>query len=93
MSNKYNTAVPIETSYFQWRGHTFMNKKFIFSNVDACLTQFENVLESRAMNVETNWKRIIKARMSTGMANWAKEVIKENNMITWNQFKLLRKSK
>ncbi|KAG2189718.1 hypothetical protein INT46_002651, partial [Mucor plumbeus] len=93
MSNEYNTAVPIETPYFQWRGHTFMNKKFIFSNVDACLTQFENVLESRAMNVETNWKRIIKARMSTGMANWAKEVIKKNNMITWNQFKLLLKSK
>lgn len=71
-----------------------MAKKFIFSDIDACLTQFENVLESETMNIKRRWKRIIKARMSTGMANcWAKEIIAQNPSITFNGFKTLLKSR
>ena len=44
-------------------------KKFIFQSIDACLTQFEDVLESRAISVGANRKRIIKPKMSTGMVS------------------------
>ncbi|CEP19817.1 hypothetical protein [Parasitella parasitica] len=88
-----DSSVPSDTPYFQWKGHKFMSKKYVFRNVDMCLTQLENVLESRSMDVETHWKRIIKARMSTGMANWAKEILKSNSLLTWGQFKVLLKAK
>ncbi|CEP12422.1 hypothetical protein [Parasitella parasitica] len=35
----------------------------------------DDVLESRKLNVESEWKRIVKPRMSIPMANWTRGVI------------------
>ncbi|EPB89655.1 hypothetical protein HMPREF1544_03453 [Mucor circinelloides 1006PhL] len=79
--------------YIQWRGHKFNNKKFIFPIMDACFQQFQDVLESRAINPETNWKRIIKSKMSTGKAAWTRELISKYPAISWGQFKSKVKTK
>ncbi|CAO3629052.1 unnamed protein product [Mucor fragilis] len=52
-SNNNNNIVPSDTPYIQWKGHKFNNKKFIFPTMDACFQQFQDVLESRGMSVET----------------------------------------
>ena len=62
--------------------------------MDAWLTQFEDVLESRSINVELNWKRIIKPKMSTGMTEWTRKLIDEQHpTISWGQFKAKLKAK
>gem|GEM_PF-1640441 len=85
--------VPSDTPYIQWRGHKFNSKKFIFPTMDACFQQFQDVLESRGINLETNWKRIIKPKMSTGMAAWTRELISKYPAISWGQFKSKVKTK
>lgn len=55
--------------------------------MEPCLTQFEDVLESRSISVKSNWKRIIKPKMSTGMASWTRELIENYPHISWGQFK------
>ncbi|EPB81919.1 hypothetical protein HMPREF1544_11340 [Mucor circinelloides 1006PhL] len=83
-----------DTPYIQWRGHKFNSKKFIFPTMDACFQQFQDVLESRGINLETNWKRIInKPIMSTGMAAWTRELISKYPAISWGQFKSKVKTK
>jgi hypothetical protein len=52
-----SSLVPCGTPFMQWKGYKFNTKKFIFQSMDACLTQFKNVLEPRLINVEANWKR------------------------------------
>ena len=87
------TMVPSDTPFMQWKGHKFNTKKFIFQSMDACLTQFEDVLESRSINVELHWKRIIKPKMSTGMADWTRKLIEQHPTISWGQFKAKLKAK
>ena len=88
-----SSLVPSDTPFLQWKGHKFNTKKFIFQSIDACLTQFEDVLESRSISVEANWKRIIKPKMSTGMASWTRELIERYPSISWGQFKSKLKAK
>ncbi|KAG2189534.1 hypothetical protein INT46_009679, partial [Mucor plumbeus] len=88
-----SSLVPSDTPFMQWKGHKFNTKKFIFQSMDACLTQFEDVLESRSIDVEANWKRIIKPKMSTGMADWTRKLIEQYPSISWGQFKLKLKAK
>ncbi|KAL9550832.1 hypothetical protein MBANPS3_004539 [Mucor bainieri] len=91
-----STIVPSDnTPYIQWKGHKFNTKRFIYPTMDACcFQQFEDVLESRSMDdLETNWKRIIKPKMSTGMAEWTRRLIKQHPAITWGQFKAQLKVK
>ena len=88
-----SSLVPSDTPFMQWKGHKFNTKKFIFQSIDACLTQFEDVLESRSISVEANWKRIIKPKMSTGMASWTRELIEKYPHISWGQFKSKLKAK
>ena len=85
--------VPSDTPYIQWKGHKFNTKKYIFPTMKACFEQFEDVLESRNINIETDWKRIIKPKMSTGMASWTKDLIREYPAISWGQFKSKVKAK
>ncbi|KAK4519471.1 uncharacterized protein ATC70_009707 [Mucor velutinosus] len=86
-SNAANSIVPPDTPYIQWKGHKFNNKKFVYPTMDACLQQFQDVLESRGVSIEANWKRIIKPKMSTGMSAWTREIIQKYPEITWGQFK------
>jgi hypothetical protein len=92
-NNNNNNIVPSDTPYIQWKGHKFNNKKFIFPTMDACFQQFQDVLESRGMSVETHWKRIIKPKMSTGMSAWTREILLQYPAITWGQFKAQLKVK
>ncbi|EPB80911.1 hypothetical protein HMPREF1544_12409, partial [Mucor circinelloides 1006PhL] len=93
MGSVTNCMVPSDTPYIQWRGHKFNSKKFIFPTMDACFQQFQDVLESRGINLETNWKRIIKPKMSTGMAAWTRELISKYPAISWGQFRSKVKTK
>ncbi|KAL9538598.1 hypothetical protein PS6_011511 [Mucor atramentarius] len=67
---------------------------FIFATMDACFEQFQDVLESRGINLERNWKRIIKPKMSTGMAAWTRrELINRYPAISWGLFESKVKTK
>ncbi|OAD08490.1 hypothetical protein MUCCIDRAFT_105456 [Mucor lusitanicus CBS 277.49] len=89
-----NKLVPSDTPYIQWKGHRFNGKKYTFLTMDACFSQFQDVLESRGIEIEANWKQIIKPKMSTtGMASCTCELIAKYPAITWGQFKSSLKAK
>lgn len=93
VNSNLNGMVPSDTPYIQWKGHKFNNRKFVFPTMDACFEQFQDVLESRNVDIELNWKRIIKPKMSTGMAAWTRALISKYPAITWSQFKSKLKAK
>ena len=82
-----SSLVPSDTSFMQWKVHKFNIKKIIFQSIDACLTQFEDVLESREISVEANWKGTIKCKMPTCMASRICGLIEKYRNISWDQFK------
>ena len=82
-----NTMVPTETPYFQWKGHVFHKRKPVFLNIEDCLAHFERVMDAHRLSIEENWRRLVPARLSTGMARWYATQLEKQGVITWADFK------
>lgn len=82
-----NTMVPAETPYFQWKGHVFHKRKPVFLNIEDCLAHFERVMDAHRLSIEENWRRLVPAHLSTGMARWYAVQLEKQGMLTWVDFK------
>lgn len=79
--------VPAETPFFQWKGHIFNKRMPVFLNVEDCLDHFERVLDAHRLSVEENWRRLVPARMSTGMARWYATQLQARRFLSWSDFR------
>ncbi|KAL7319509.1 hypothetical protein PS15m_012287 [Mucor circinelloides] len=78
---------PKNLPYFQWEGAVFNDSSAIFVDVDACLTQFQDVMNLHALNFDTEFLRLVPPMLSPTQRTWYQSFLLAHTTPTWEEFK------
>ncbi|KAI7875071.1 uncharacterized protein EV154DRAFT_486803 [Mucor mucedo] len=89
LSNDSHAFVPAGIPFlFQWKSHVLSTKRRVFKNIEACVEEFENIVATNDMNLDTNWARLLPGCLSEPM----KKELQINHLdnkkyARWNQIR------
>ncbi|KAG2191727.1 hypothetical protein INT47_004166, partial [Mucor saturninus] len=89
LSNDSHAFVPTGIPFlFQWKSHVLSTKRRVFKNIEACIEEFENIVATNGMNLDTNWARLLPGCLSEPM----KKELQVNHLdnkkyARWNQIR------
>ncbi|EPB80953.1 hypothetical protein HMPREF1544_12355 [Mucor circinelloides 1006PhL] len=78
---------PKNLPYFQWEGAVFNESSTIFVDVDACLTQFQDVMNLHALNFDTEFLRLVPPMLSPTQRTWYQSFLLAHATPTWEELK------
>ncbi|GAN11873.1 hypothetical protein MAM1_1177d11494 [Mucor ambiguus] len=78
---------PGNLPYFQWEGAIFDTRVPWSVDVDACLTNFEDVMNFYSINFDKEFRRLVPPMLSPTQRTWYQSFLTSHELPTWLDFK------
>ncbi|KAG2232613.1 hypothetical protein INT48_001302 [Thamnidium elegans] len=85
--NVPRAVVPVQLSFFQWMGHVYDGTRTIFPSLKACVSKFEDVLNTYQLAFDDHWCRLLPLCLPTEIRAWLTDFTTEPPGATWEGFK------
>lgn len=83
------SIVPPNLPYFQWEGSAvFMPNKPIFVTIDACLLNFQDILDQFSLDLDKEYARLVPPMLSNPQRTWYQSFVASRGVAaSWAEFK------
>ncbi|KAI9243232.1 hypothetical protein EDC94DRAFT_666052 [Helicostylum pulchrum] len=80
-------TVPTQLPFFQWMGHVYDDTRTVFPSLNACVSKFEDVLNTYQLEFNDHWCRLLPLCLPIEIRAWLADFTKDSSNATWNDSK------